>query len=125
MRYVLSSVRLDLAPPGSDAPAPTEGPPTSGKTDVDVTSLGIVGQTLTVQIPAQNPAVNNLMGDLRAYVMPVTDQAPADAIGYLASQYPFVALDPTPYQANGGNAQLNLPDATVPSAVQLVLGFLT
>jgi hypothetical protein len=125
MRYKLSTVQLTFGPPATtESPASADAPP-SALQDVDVTSLGLVGKVVTLSVPAQDPATCNLLSELRAYVLPVADHPPADAIGYLASSYPYVSSDVSGLQASGGNAQLTLPDVSDPSVVQVVLGFVS
>ena len=121
MRYVLGpAIAFTVAAPVPAPPAPPAVPP---KADIAVTIVGLVGDVLTVAIPAYDLATCNKLCELYAFLLPEGQAAPTDAAGYVASPLQFSGADVSAVQT-GTNATLTLPGGTPGSfLVQTILGF--
>lgn len=113
------------------APAPT--PPPTGKADVAITVIGVdqSANVLKIQVPAYDPAANNVLLQVVAFLVPAGATPPADAHGYITSSLASVAADLSgniaALQASGGEIDIPLPTApAIPAGQyvgQIILGF--
>lgn len=108
-------------------PATPAAPSAPAKTDPAVSVLGLdqAAQTVSLQIPAYDPATANTIGEVRAYLVPSGQPAPADGPGYVASVFPFTAGDVSAVQA-GAEVALKLPSVPPgPYVGAVVIGYLS
>lgn len=123
LRYVMGRTFARQAP---EVPADaTPAGPAVVKLDVEVEVVSVddVKGVVVLRVPPYDLAKYNRLSVVRAYLVPVSDPAPATADDFVASAYPFVSEDVSAIQT-GGEGVLQLPVVPAGDYVgQLVLGF--
>lgn len=117
MRRKLSAVSFSHTP--EVVPVPESAP--SGKLDIDVEFVGIVGDVATFNVPAYDPETYNRLDRLTVYLVPGTDHVPTTVEEFEGSSYPFVSVDTS--GVNGTTVDVTLPAVEGPHNGRAILDF--